>query len=428
MSLLLMLLACDGVIPLAGEVESTEISNVLRVNWEAPANSHTWVVWWSDQGISGEVEGDWLGGEDWEALLMTGGGQVSYEIFVDGEGIGTGFADAGNAELPVAIEEQEGGFHEPVLTTLQNDMEWVPVLLDSTGVPRWWRPPNEPRGLATQAISLRARAVDDGIWLNTFDTDPSLPEAGLIELVGWDGTVLESIDAPYHHHDFVVHDDGSLVWIAFSKLPDSQGEVRYTDVLMHRAPDGETTVLADLAELLPMAMNGPVGMNGHVTWANHLEFDGERYWLSLHNLDTIAVLDTDGELIGTFGAVGAEGPADWSPDQPFSSQHGGTPTPAGTLLVFDNNGGPGGVRVMEYDLGAETEIIDTVWSLEAPEPNWESIALGDARRTAYGTTAVSWGVFGVLEEVDDVGVTGGHVAFEEGSFVGFLSTVKHSRL
>lgn len=418
MSLLLLLLACDpashGDVFLDAVV--TDVSTVVRVTWEAPEDAETWVTYTAPTGVLAREDGVLMKSGDWEALLLaTASTVLDYQIWVDGEIASSGSVETGTDEADVDVSSQQAGFDQPMFTTVQNGGDWTPVLFDERGNIRWFREVNDE---ISGMVSLRARPVEDGVWTSYFSTDVDESVDARLELVAWDGTVLESVPAPYHHHDFWVHDDGTLVWIAFENV-ELEGGSNTIDALWTRSPEGEISKLCTLQDLLPHLTSGL--MPGEPwSWANHLDFDGQSYWLSLNHQSMYLRIGRDGALTGIFGESGDLEPPTWRPDDPFSTQHGGNFGPEGTFLVFDNEGADQGMRVVEYDLDEHTGEGTKIWELAGPE-NWESPALGDIQRFESGSSAISWGVFGLVEQVDLEGQVEASLELEAGQFIGFLT-------
>lgn len=413
MSFVLLLLACGPPLTYV-DTESTDMPTVVRVNWDAAAEADTFIEYTDSNGVSSTAE-PYVGPDgDWEALLFgSPRADVSFDVWVDGQLAESGTASTGSEKPDVATDEAIGTFYTPFVTTLQEDESWSTVLLDEAGNVRWFDHYTDDT-----EVMLRSRPVEDGIWLAKFSTTTDELEAGVFTLLGWDGMVLEQFDAPQYHHDFYVHDDGSMTWIAWDEY-EQGGDTSVGDALWHRTAEGEVTELCKIRDLVPeVAANRDPGSNW--AWGNHIEFDGENYWVSFNRLSAYLLIDPDGNLVGEFGFNSEITDPSIRPEEIFVNQHGGNFGPDGdTFMVFDNQGADQGMRVLEFAIDGAGDA-PLVWSKASP-PNWESPALGDARRFDDDTVLISWGVFGMIEQVDDAGATVASLDFEDGSFVGYLS-------
>jgi hypothetical protein len=124
---------------------------------------------------------------------------------------------------------------------------------------------------------------------------PTAPEnTGALIRVSLDGDTVERLSTPDFHHDFLIHEDGTIAYIGFDEnhevAPDSPG-----DRIIELYPDGSQVVIwstwDDLEYSASVAAEGPGW-----THANALQYDPEAdaYYLSMHNMDTIARIDLVG--------------------------------------------------------------------------------------------------------------------------------------
>lgn len=397
----LLLLACTDVESPLLHVERTEVPSVLRVSWEDPEASLRWEddLGWHHARLVEDEDGPMA----W--IVAAPDTQVVLEL-TDGDGfIATDEIWTDADDYWVDTESSAGRFSSSTATITFSEEGWTPVIYGPDGTARWWMA--MPR---TGMTSLRARPVQDGVWVNQFVTTSETPDTPHLVKYGWDGTELDYIEAPTNHHDFVVLDDGTVTWIAWEELEDGF----YGDALYSRSPDGtvrqlfSTDQVGDIAAML--AERG-----WDRVWSNHLSFDGTDYWMSLRNLDQVARISQDGALLHTVGKDGDIEVAD-----PFEGQHGGEHTGLG-LLLHDNRGSDGGVRVCEYAIDARnTTTAQLVWSRQ-PDPSWKSMALGDAIRVNQANTRISWGVFSTLEEVSGDGEVVASLAVDPMSILGFVT-------
>ena len=214
---LLLLMACtpDGALDTPVEVSATETPSTMRVTWYAPWAEETWLTWRDELGREHYLPGtpdEGVG--EWFAMVLAGGdADIDYQIWADGELLATGELTTDAAlDLEEDTDDRSvGTMSSATATCALIDEMWVPVILDANGVPRWWYPSE-----AHDDTCLRVRVDQEGVWFNRFvtaqqesDTVPSIVK------VSWSGEVLQTIEAPGHHHDFWVHKDGTVDWIAY---------------------------------------------------------------------------------------------------------------------------------------------------------------------------------------------------------------------
>ncbi|MFT4974162.1 MAG: hypothetical protein ACI8S6_000044 [Myxococcota bacterium] len=283
-----------------------------------------------------------------------------------------------------------GGF---ILTSLAIDPS-VTVILDEEGGYVWAHEEETADVMVAQTI---ADPRGGGIYYGVFDPargkDGPL-RAQQIVRVALDGSSTEVIDAPLFHHDFAVHDDGTVGYITYDYRTADGVEIA-GDQIVERYPDGTYatvwTAWDSLSYSPTFAEQGPGW-----THANALNYDpGEdAYYISLHNYDAILKIDRAsgtvrwilGGLLSDFELI----------DLTLNRQHQFDILDDG-LLIF-NNGviDDENAEVVEVRLDEEAMTATAVWRYDA---DVTSAILGDAQRLDSGSTVVTFSTAGVIDEV-----------------------------
>lgn len=302
--------------------------------------------------------------------------------------------------------------------------DWTPVLLGPEGQLEWWadlslaRPSLAELGLEGAAITrVRPREDGRGVWLLAFPVLSSggdgsgLPlDTGRVFAVDWDG-VVEVVDLPSLHHDFLLR-DGDLVALAWDPR-DSDGGPLVGDTLVGPGAPSDWSSFDSFD--LPLEPGSTADGVAYWSLCNALAHDPatDRLAVGCKDLSSIALIDGD-ELttLGGLTLLGGSLPV---------HQHGIDFTDEG-LLVFDN--GPDGApsRVVEYAIDLAAGTIDERWSVTADPPRHGAV-LGDARRLDDGHTRIAWAAEGAIADVDADGTERGRVDLGAGVFVGYLQIV-----
>ena len=224
----------------------------------------------------------------------------------------------------------------------------------------------------------RARVLDDGGLVALYQG------LGLVR-IDRSSRIVWKLFAPLFN-DFHVNPDGSI-W-ALAKRPTVAAEIHpHNEVLEDFAvlisPDGrperEISLLRALADSPWAELLHPVAEAGDVFHSNTITplhdglaapFDVAGLLVSLREIDLVAVLDLDSELVR------------WARRGPWARQHEPVPLPSGRLLVFDNRGGVGAsARVIEVD-PADGQVAWRVEGLVSPEA-------GSVQRLDNGNTLIT---------------------------------------
>lgn len=133
----------------------------------------------------------------------------------------------------------------------------------------------------------------------------------------------------------------------------------------------------------PLHMNCVRVLNPRLA-AKFPQFKAGQVLISLRNLDTLAVLDPEREVVV------------WAARGPWRAQHDAQFLDNGHLLIFDNLGSPRGSRVLEYE--PRTQAFP--WSYPGDDnPSFFSSERGMSQRLPNGNTLIANSVDGEILEV-----------------------------
>jgi len=406
--LVFLLLSCapDPVVTTPGEtigefeveVEASEvISSVITVRWTTP-EAGDGVVDFGD-ALQYTAHGT-LGDDDvWEATLVgfpanrDARFRVRHGSVVDE--VRSHSLEPAPSWVPLdpdVVGEGSSGF---LVTGYRSEEGRGALILDNLGRPVWWY---DALGWGVDTYVSRATLSPSGdaVWFNTIRlrTAPADADAerGVVR-VSLDGSEVEHIPLEEHHHDFWLHEDGTLVYLAVA--PGVVDGVEHDlDAVMKRAPDGTTETLYVTEDIVTSSSLEP--------WINTIEYDeaNGRYWVGAKSLGGIIRLDAEtGERTDLIG-----GPkTDWEVDEPFVDQHGFDLLDDGKLLLFDN-----GLidhmdsRPTRYLLDEDARTAELEWEFSA-DPALYTNFLGDALDLGDGRVLSIWTFEGVAMEVDTQG-------------------------
>ena len=276
------------------------------------------------------------------------------------------------------------------------------VVVDRQGQLRWHHVVQD------EAVGVTAMQVEPGAGLRYNTLDPERArDLGTVQAVGWDGVPGAALRTPGAHHTFTLLPDGTVAFLAvdirdWTDPATGTTEPVVGDALWEVAPDGtlrQVFTIWDHAE--PAVHSGwdsgfyPEGRDW--THGNGVSYSAARdsYLISLGNIDTVYEIDR------TTGAVKMKiDPVSWSVEGPvFGFPHAPSWTPEGTLLLFSYQGMTAGA--IEYAVDAEARTREAVWWRQ--RDGITITFMGSARRLAGGNTLISYGAFGLLEEVTPAG-------------------------
>ncbi|MFT5682341.1 MAG: hypothetical protein ACI8RZ_003259 [Myxococcota bacterium] len=301
-----------------------------------------------------------------------------------------------------------------LLTTIMGEPS-IGVILDREGQYVWAYADDTPNIYITQ---IQPDPVNRAL---VYGRSPSYPPSdsdntGELIRVSLDGSTVESISAPGFHHDFLIHEDGTIAYIAFDEDhvvdPGNLG-----DRIVELYPDGSQAVIwstwDDLEFSASVASQGPGW-----THANAIQYDPEAdtYYVSLYNMDTIARIDrTSGELDWLLG--GSFSDFDQNNETLLNRAHQFQVLESGLLVFNDNDSTALEAELVEISFDEDTMTAEEVWSYD-PGGTITSEVLGSVQRLDNGHTIGTFSTSGVIDELD---ANGDRVWRMESSFGTVLS-------
>jgi hypothetical protein len=262
----------------------------------------------------------------------------------------------------------------------------------------WYDPANDDAGIVVldsdgcsrlsfdvPSFVTAARWDGDAIWYN------QMGNVGAIHRYDMRTGEATTIDAPDAHHDFVLHPDGTVAWLA-EVVETVDGEEVAGDVIRERAPDGTVREVWNAFEDLEVTQHSAWDVNRPHAWthANGIAYDpaSDSYLVSLYYLHQILEVE---RLTGRHTRMlSADGLAD-----EFGPQHAPSPRPGGGVRMFDNAGAGNPSRLLE--MGWDGEVL---WQWRS-EDELSAQVLGDMHVTSTGMVIGSFGVAGVVLAVVD---------------------------
>ncbi|MFT5679393.1 MAG: hypothetical protein ACI8RZ_000297 [Myxococcota bacterium] len=396
---------------------SEEIPSVFTVTWQSALSDGVVRFGVGEQTI-GTATGERVDGT-WQALVIglpeetTGWFAVGHgekwssdQVITTGEG----------SDFPAPLEVS-GDLEGYTLTTFLGlgEAKMLPVILNGQGELVWWHTYDGDR----EWFSSRTRLSADkqSVYYNVYHITLSAPQsfAGLVK-VSLDGATVETIDLPENHHDFLIHEDGTIAYIQFDRR-EIDGEIIAGDAIVERAPDGTEVTIWSTWD--------------HLTWdGKGAEREGGKFWTLSNNLEYDA--DNDAYLLGSrdrntiFHIDRSTGVSNWvlggldgtlTQDVFFLGQHG-FQQDGDELLVFDNRGAVGTSRIIRYTLA--TKSATTAWTHEH-DPSVFTEYFGDVMTLSDDRLLIAWGRAGRLSVTDADHNTISERIWTMGSEFGFVT-------
>lgn len=287
------------------------------------------------------------------------------------------------------------------------------VILDSDGDYVWWYKLEGVDRLGRVRLSQDRRSV----WMATINLDGD--EDVDIVRVSVDGSAEEHISTPRRHHDFVELSDGTLVYTA--EDPTDVGAVTVAgDIVVERAPDGSTR---EVYRVLDHHEPFSGSTNGGERWphANAIDVvdDESAYLVSFLYMNGIARIDraTGDETWFLGGGESDFHRADGSSD--YTDYQHGIELLDDRLLIFDNGHSAHSSRAVEVAFDTGTMLAEEAWEYR-PDPELDTVTMGDVHRFADGNTLVTFSYNGVIEEVDPSGTVVWRLSTDIGGALSWL--------
>ncbi len=266
-------------------------------------------------------------------------------------------------------------------------------IFDTDGDIVWWYRSDATRGCA------RARLSYDGQHLWMGNTNVGGRSRGTLARVRLDGTEEEQFALPRRHHDFVVMPDETITYIEYAADGTLDGDG--CDLVRQLDPaTGRRTLVYSVAAANP-TWRGECHSNAINWWP-----EAELFTVSVLNWNAIIAFGQDGALAWVLGGergdfVGAR----WERQHQHHliGDH---------MLLFNNSGGDGTSRALEYELREGT--AELVFSYDGGA---FSQTFGGTQRLPNGNTLVSFSNAGVLHEVNPAGELVQEIATGGASYV-----------
>lgn len=293
----------------------------------------------------------------------------------------------------------------PFLFTAVGDNPTFAFIFDRQGRVVWsLRLPNN-------RTSLHPRVAKDGRSLyldyNSYWAIFDAGDAGEIDQMLIDGTVLTTFDTPGLHHPFTELPDGS---VAYGETAGGYQNEYLTVV----KPDGSSDRLWSCEDWLATEDINEFCMS------NTLNYDPltDKYLFSMWSMEAIIEVDgTTGAVDRWFGQI--DGAYAFDPaNSEFWWQHGGYITDAGTLLTSSDKTA-GGVEtvIREYEIDDKNRVLRQVWSFGVGQGVF-GVQMGEAIRLASGNTLHNYGDLPRIREVTADGEVVWDIEWDDSDFVG----------
>lgn len=423
-----LLAGCASPVEIAVE-QSEEVPTVFTVTWstELEAVDQAWVEYGPDGEYGPTFAASVVEGQPEPTVVVGMKPETTYHL----RGV---VSSGGRERVSGALEVTTGAVPTslPTFTVEQGDPgdSWsgflvtsvlmdppAAIILDESGEIVWWSVYED------YDLMGRVRLAPDRASVLFADVNLRVSGINEINRVALDGTWLERYDTPDLHHDFTVHEDGTLAWLAYDPRVLRGGETIAGDSIRVLEPDGTEQRLYtawDDFEYDPEVLNGPDLIWPHANALDHLP-EERAYLVSFMLYDAIAKIDaTQGEMQWLMGGEFSDFTLPDGSTDLFGFQHQ-MQRLDDSLLVFVNGEQPGGEsRAVEYTVDAESGTVEEAWSYW-PDPPMESMVLGDVHRFSSGNTLVTFGYSGQIHEVTPEGEVVWKLTADMGDVLGYTT-------
>ncbi|MFZ5477463.1 MAG: aryl-sulfate sulfotransferase [Myxococcota bacterium] len=398
--------------PFAGlTVETTSIPTVFRVTWTSFATGEARVLAATDGEPT--VTTPWASTAEASEVLVRGLlPELAYTVWVEQDGVcsspvaaETGALHTSVPALEVAAFDDDAAAEDTwfpvVIQTPERDL---PAILDRRGRVVWADPER-------QGMLFRAElAGDAGSVLVNGQADHA-EGAGKIQRVGWDGTLLETIEITGLHTDFVERPDGGFAGLSWD-LREVDGRKFLGDRLVEVDADGTEHAIWSTWDVFDLDLSRTdyprdfYSADPEVedwTHANGISYDAtlDAYLVTVNQFEAVvAVRPGTGETLwvladtlGDFTHVAGG----FLVRQPHSAKWLGD-----SVLVFNRNLSPECSEAVEVELDFEEMTARRVWSY-ATDDCVHVDFLGEALRGDDGNTTVIWSAEGRMDTVSPDG-------------------------
>ncbi len=283
---------------------------------------------------------------------------------------------------PAQAEGLDGGFlvFETLKQTFGTGVPDSPVyIVDGDGDFVWWY-------VDTGIIDVgRARQSYDGkyMWISAVNV---LSQQDRIIRVNMDGTGEQDFTSEFAdlNHDFAVHSDGTIAFLAYG--------ANGCDDVKERSTDGTVTTI----------INSGVAVGASACHCNAIQYDRNDDTIVFSELDTSSIVKVSRDTKEVVWVMSSQNAAnatvtgiDWV------NQHGIHIIDPTHLLFFNNGTGPNASAIeAELSISGGTGTATQVWSYSS---DLTVQILGDVQRLPNGNTLVTFSTAGEIREVDPSG-------------------------
>ncbi len=271
------------------------------------------------------------------------------------------------------------------------------VILDSDGDYVWWYTLEGVDRLGRARLSQDRKSV----LMATINLDGD-KDVDIVR-VSVDGSTEEHISTPRRHHDFVELSDGTLVYAVEDPTQVNAGVTIAGDILVEHSPDGTIRQVYDVLDHHePLSGSDSGGERWPHANAIDVVDDESAYLVSFLYMNGIARIerDTGDETWFLGGGESDFHRSDGSSD--YTDYQHGIELLDDHLLIFDNGHSAHSSRAVEVAFDTDTMLAEQVWEYR-PDPELDTVTMGDVHRFDDGNTLVTFSYNGVIEEVDSGG-------------------------
>jgi len=405
-SLFAFLLIGCGKMPSISDVDATvseQVSTVVTVNWTTDEATVGYIEYGPTDayGYQTALETDASTSHS-QFVLMPADTTMHYRVVVPvdddtatskGQEVTTGVLPA---ELPTLTVTGEG--HDDYMAVPLLGGVTAPVVIGPDGEYLWYH--FDERDLDVYRVRL---SVDgESVLYNAASVSGDPAENSELVRVALDGSSEETIPLSLLAHDFVELPDGTITAMVVEYQDGVDGEEIRGDQLVEISADGTQSIIWSAWDCFDPEIDTVEETEFGWTFANALDYseDEDAYYLSLRNFSSIVKINRGtGACEWVFGGNSSTIEIDGNT---FLHQHQFQKT-GDTFVVFDNEGGVGESRVLEYDFNEDAGTAEAVWSYDADDPDIYVFVLGDVTRFDDGDTMVTWSIAGQIDRVDSSG-------------------------
>lgn len=410
MSSILLLACVAGPEPVAGVDLSPVAPTVVEVRYSLPDfdAGEAWIEFGADGAFDRRAEFEEVDGQ-WRALLLGNKAltEVEFRLVRDpGDGdpligearsIVTGPAPTWLSP-PLVVDHGAGeAFDGRFLLTSNVTSPSAVVVLDADGDFVWWSE------VELFGMIASARLARDGRSFLALPVNVDGAEEGRVLRLGLDGALMETIDLPGAHHDFVELADGTIGTLVHDVRQIDGVDVR-GDALVERDPDGTLREIWSAFDTFDPAADDGAEEREDWSHGNSVSYvaEADAWLVTLLGLRSVLLIDRQGEVLWALGGPNSTF-ADVETGQPFELGriHQASFASGGSLMVFENDSSGSEdetSRALELELDLLEGEASRTWTY-SPEPSVSTYALGDLLELDDGARLVVFSSNGRIDQV-----------------------------